>query len=671
MLENMRRQGASIFIYVIFGILIAVFIINFRPGQTRNDDSGCTGTTNTAVSVDGSTVNLTSYKVNYGALQGPSKGRVHAALENLIRRELLANAATEHGIRGSDDLILNEIKKGWFFLGGRRESLKGVVFREDGTWDYNRYKGWVQNSFNVSLNSYQDEQQREMQASLMADLLAQSVRVSREEALSDYLFQNNTVTFDTVTFKPDAYPAAAMKLTDADVDRFVDTHADEIKARYDQDIATYKGVKPQLKLREIFIAKPEAPKPEEKKPDDPKQDEQKKDEPKKADDQKKAEPPKGMTTDEAKAKLEAVRTDGAKKFADHARELDAEPLKGTGGDLGWRTADNASIGEKAVTDAVKTLKPGEMTPVIATDKGVYLVLAEDKREGDLTLDQVKREIGTTLAKDVWSKEAAKRDALAALDNATTNKKKLDQIFQRDTSRPNEDDQLMKILQDPKIPDKVKQELLEQFQRRKSQGGMLEIESKDHPAGWFADSGGTSGGSSSGSSAGSSAPAPAPTPAPAPKATEIKASADKLPEFPGVELPKVQEKGPSPRVEKIAGITNGKDIATALFDELSPGDVGKRVYEADGAYVVIQLKARNIPKVEDFDKSGDNDVAEMRARRQAIVVNDWLRDHCEAALKAGKIIINPDLLSERDDKGNAVPTTYQPCFSLHGAGDVPE
>ena len=39
---------------------------------------------------------------------------------------------------------------------------------------------------------------------------------------------------------------------------------------------------------------------------------------------------------------------------------------------------------RRVNDAVKTLKPGEMTPVIATDKGAYLILAEDKREGDLS-----------------------------------------------------------------------------------------------------------------------------------------------------------------------------------------------------------------------------------------------------------------------------------------------
>ena len=66
---------------------------------------------------------------------------------------------------------------------------------------------------------------------------------------------------------------------------------------------------------------------------------------------------------------------------------------------------------------MKTLKPGEMTPVIATDRGAYLILAEDKREGDLSFDQVKTELAWEMAKDVWAKEAAKRAALSALNGA--------------------------------------------------------------------------------------------------------------------------------------------------------------------------------------------------------------------------------------------------------------
>ncbi len=253
----MRRQGASIFIYLIFGILIVVFIINFRPGQKGNgDDSGCSTTSGSPIVVDGSRVNVTSYKVNFGAFNGPTLARTENALENLIRREILAGEGTDHGIRTSDDLVIDKIKQGYFYIAGHGDVLRDL-FREDGTWDYNRYKNFVQQQFNVSLNSYQDEQRRELQAAMMAQEIADSARISRDEALSSWLYDNNVVTFDAVIFRPDAFKAA-MKLTDEDVARWVAKHETEAKARYQMDIAQYKGRKPELKLREIFIAKADA-----------------------------------------------------------------------------------------------------------------------------------------------------------------------------------------------------------------------------------------------------------------------------------------------------------------------------------------------------------------------------------------------------------------------------
>ena len=50
----------------------------------------------------------------------------------------------------------------------------------------------------------------------MSELLTSSVRVSRDEALAEYLYDNNTVTYDVVAFDPARY-RRAMKLTDADI----------------------------------------------------------------------------------------------------------------------------------------------------------------------------------------------------------------------------------------------------------------------------------------------------------------------------------------------------------------------------------------------------------------------------------------------------------------------
>ena len=46
--------------------------------------------------------------------------------------------------------------------------------------------------------------------------------------------------YDVVAFRPEPY-AAAMKLTDADVERFLATHGAEVEARYKADERTTRA----------------------------------------------------------------------------------------------------------------------------------------------------------------------------------------------------------------------------------------------------------------------------------------------------------------------------------------------------------------------------------------------------------------------------------------------
>src|SRR5260221_9818793 len=257
--DQMRKQGASIFVYLIFCLLIAIFVINFRPGQSRQGDNGCRGATNSAMSVNGDHITLTAYKIAYSTPynRGSGKQKVYIALETLIRRELLATDAEARGLMVDDDLMNAEIQKGNYFLGGQRTQIPGIFVEigegEKPQWNLKAYKNWV-GQLNVSPNSYLEEQKRSLLASMMTEILTESVQVSREEALSRFLSEGNTATYDVVAFKPETY-RAAMRIGDADVDRFLAGHTDEVQARYKADERTYKAVKPQLKLREIFIAK--------------------------------------------------------------------------------------------------------------------------------------------------------------------------------------------------------------------------------------------------------------------------------------------------------------------------------------------------------------------------------------------------------------------------------
>jgi len=708
MLEQMRKQGASIFVYLIFCLLIAIFVINFRPGQSRQDDNGCRGTSNVVISVDGNEATQTAFKMAYssGYNWGTSKSKVWIALETLIRRELLASEAEKRGLLVNEDLVNDEIKKGYFFSAvpvppGQSEQVEEQyrpirkfipgIFDENGYWNIKAFTGWV-SQLNVSRNAYIEEQRRSVLASMMSDILLESVQVSKEEALSDFLYEGNTATYDVVAFKPEMY-RSAFRVTDADIQRFLKDHADEVQARYKADERTYKGTKPALKLRQIFIAKAEPAKAEPPKaPEAPagagsaagsgagsaaaKTDDKKDDkkDAKKADDKKVAAKPVGMPIDEAKAKLEAVKKDGKDKFAVAAATLNTDDAaKAVAGDIGWHTIDNATLGEKAVNDAVKTLKPGEMTPVIATDKGAYLILAEDKREGDLGFDQVKTELAWEMAKDVWAKEAAKRAALSALNGAKG--AQLDELYQKDAPSGGGMD-LEQLLNDPNVPEEQKAKLRELM--KGAHGSLETAPQKDIPAGWFETQ----------EKAGSAAPAPAPAPAPAgsaatpatgsaatpapvpatppaPAAAPIVASKDTLPLMSDVTPPHVNRYNNKTRAKQMNGLGASKEAIAAVFDELQPGQLATRVYEGEGgAYVVVQLVQRNQPNVADFDKDADRRVAELRTARANAFLDSWLRDKCETLAKANKIKPNPELLVERDDQGKVLPVTYKPCMTFH-------
>jgi parvulin-like peptidyl-prolyl isomerase len=700
MLEQMRKQGASIFVYLIFCLLIAIFVINFRPGQSRNDDSGCSGTSNVVLAVDGSESTQTAFKMAYSSPYnwGTQKSKVHIALETLIRRELLASEADKRGLIVTEALIMEEIKKGRFYSAtppppGQSEDVEAIyrpirkviqgVFDQDGLWNIKAYKGWVA-GLNISQNAYIEEQRRSMLAAMMADILTESVQVSKEEALKQWRFENDTATYDAVTFKPETY-RSALRMTEADVDRYLKDHGDDVSARYKTDERTYKGTKPALKLRQIFIAKSE-PKADDKKPADKTAD--KKPDDKKADDKKQpAVKPVGMPIDEAKAKLEAVRTAGAKGFADAAKQLNTDDnAKSVAGDIGWHSVDNAALGDKAVNDAVKALKVGEMTPVVVTDKGAFLIVAEDKREGDLSFDQVKREIAWEMSKDAYGKEAAKRAALTALADAQG--KSLDKLYEKDAPAPGGMD-LEQLLNDPNIPEDQKAKLRQIIQQQKH--GSLEVKDngdKDIPAGWFetqqqagsaaapapapagsavaptpAPVGSAGGSAATPAGAGSAAPT-TPVVPPAPPA-ELTPSKDQLPAMSDVPKPHINRFGPSARGKQMPGLGQSKEAIEAIYGgDLHPGDLAKKVYEAEGAFVVVQLVDRKAPNVKDFDKDADRRVAELRTARANAFLDDWMRSKCEALAKDSKIKPNPELLIERDDQGKVLPVTYKPCMSFH-------
>ncbi len=441
----------------------------------------------------------------------------------------------------------------------------------------------------------------------------------------------------------------------------------------------------------------DAKKPDDKKAADAKKADAKKADDKKADDKKAADAkdakkdgqagdaakPAGMPIAEAKAKLDAVREAVAankQKFADAAKQLNTEPtLKANGGNVGWKTIDSAGLGEKVVSDAVKTLKPGEMTPVITTDRGAYLVMAEDRREKNLTYDQVKLELAAEVAREVWSKEAAKRAALKALEEARASKKNLSDLYKTEIKPGVNLDQLQRMLDDPNtdpaLKQLIEQQIQQQIQRQIMGGGdeqgSIVIESPNIYAAWKAGDEAPPGLAA--------APRPPPPPAARPAqpprparpppparprlrcpAAPVVASSDTLPAFADIPVPKVRREQNQKRQKKLPGV--GAEVKV-LFDELGKDEYASRAFEVDGNYTVVQVVDKAQGKIEDFEKDAVSLTSELRKTRGEQLVHDWIKARCEALTTAGKIKPRPDKIAETDDKGRPTPTVYRPCMML--------
>ena len=75
-----RQRANSIFVYLVFGILIAVFIISFGP-QSIATGQGC-GATQQVGRVNGKDLNMNDWRFAWGLTDGQDRAR--SAMANLV-----------------------------------------------------------------------------------------------------------------------------------------------------------------------------------------------------------------------------------------------------------------------------------------------------------------------------------------------------------------------------------------------------------------------------------------------------------------------------------------------------------------------------------------------------------------------------------------------------------
>ncbi len=428
MLQAMRRNSRHAIIYVLFGILIAAFIISFGPGSRGFGYSGVTSAY--AAKIAGATVSEQDFHFAYVALGGtqypPQVARERRlkefVMDRLIERELFASEAERLGYNVSNKEAEDQIYAGKMIVMGVPRRVDSYVYK-DGKFDYDRFKMISQNQLGVTVQHFIDIQKREMLADKVREALRVSSKVSPDEVKQEFESRGLQVNLEYGRFPERRYEEEVADPTPAEIDAYVKAHGDELKKQYDERSFLYKNLDKQAKLRHIVV-------------DAPKQIPQ---------DQ----------AETARLKLENAKTKikAGTPFGTVAKEVSSdERTKARGGEMGWRKKGFTGFGD-AVEKKIFAAKVGDLIGPERTERGFELVEVEGFREGDVPLAEAEKEMAADEVRKDKAKEKAKADAQSVVDRIKKGEK-LETILPKEESNPNEsaeERQLKAMMKKPNEP----------------------------------------------------------------------------------------------------------------------------------------------------------------------------------------------------------------------------
>ncbi len=379
MLESMRKYHQSIFIYIVFGLLILVFGVNFGPGST-----GCSprGTGDYAARVNGEAISREEWSQHYTRqvdmykrmLQGNRDldeaflerlGVRQTVMNNLVGARLVAQEARARGIGVSDEELIKYLADVY--------GVKGEVTAA-------QYQNWVQRTFGLTVDRFEEQTKSELAAQKLAAIVQEGVDVSDAELRTGFTKEHDRAMASFVKFDPDT---AVKPVAPAQIDKLLAEKAADVEARYKKDQFKYNTPK-QMHVRQIVKSMAQD----------------------------------ASDADVAKARNELIelktRIDGGADFAALAKEVsDDEATKDKGGDIGLVSAGQLA---RVLDEAVAKLKVNEVTAEpVRTPRGLYLLqVTEVKEASQKPFDEVKRDVATVMITEEQSDEAAAASAKAFL-----------------------------------------------------------------------------------------------------------------------------------------------------------------------------------------------------------------------------------------------------------------
>jgi peptidyl-prolyl cis-trans isomerase D len=214
----------------------------------------------------------------------------------------------------------------------------------------------------------------------MRELVTSQVVMSQSEVWDAFVREKETVTLSYARFSP-VYYQQQLTPSEAEVRSFMQAHKAEVDAEYEKEKHRYTGLEKQVHARHILVKVPEN-----------------------ADDAAKADARK-----KAEQLLAHVRK--GEDFATLARQASEDVGSAKkGGDLGWNPKGRMV---KPFDDAQFAMTPGQVSELVQTNFGFHIIKVEGIRQGDVPLDEAKRE----LAERLYAEQRASELAKAAADRA--------------------------------------------------------------------------------------------------------------------------------------------------------------------------------------------------------------------------------------------------------------
>jgi len=392
MLSLMRKHAGSWLIKVILGAVVVVFVL-WGVGSWTSQRSG------RVASVNGDTITIDEYRITYKRLIDQVRQSFgnnaneelikslqleQKALDQLVDNILMRQEASELDIQVSDEDLSRAIRN-------------ISAFQVAGVFDPRRYQVILNNN-NLTPESFETSQRDALLNQKLNNFITASVKVSDQEAVEWFKWNNATVNLDFFLLEPERYKDIAV--TDQEIEQYFETRKDTyktdpaLKVRYlkfdpkiyvaqveisDDEIADYYDEHPAefqnpktVEARHILI---------------------------KVD-------PQANPEDVAKAKdrIESVlqKAKDGQDFAELAKQFSEGPSKDKGGYLGSFRRE-AMV--KPFSDKAFAMQAGEISDPVKTQFGWHIIKVDKVNDASTTsladaTDQIRQKLAAEYSKNL-------------------------------------------------------------------------------------------------------------------------------------------------------------------------------------------------------------------------------------------------------------------------------